>query len=233
MFFMLYIKGKVFVNEVDERENMSEKIKRQGTMFIFSGPSGCGKSSVIKGILKDMDNIAMSVSVTTREKREGEIDGKDYYFIDETKFKEMVRNKDLYEYVDSDFGPKYGTPKEAVNKMLVAGEDVILDLDYPGVKQLRTLVGDRVKAISLVPPSLKLLEERLVNRGTDSAETIAKRMSQAEKRVKECEFYDYVIVNDRLEDAITQAKAIIMAARNERLNMYGLGDFVESVIKEA
>ena len=133
------------------------RIQRQGTMFIFSAPSGGGKSSLIKGLLKELDNIQLSVSVTTRAKREGETDGRDYYFINDDKFKELVEKKALYEYVDSDFGPKYGTPKKPVDDLLCQGKDVILDLDYPGVQQLRALAGDRVKAIALVPPSLKIL----------------------------------------------------------------------------
>lgn len=206
------------------------QFQRQGTMFIFSGPSGCGKSSIIKKVLADLDNIELSVSVTTREKRVGEIDGKDYYFIDENKFKELIKNQALYEYVDSDFGPKYGTPKEPVDKLLCEGKDVILDLDYPGVQQLRALAKDRVKAISLIPPSIKELRERLENRGTDTQAVIEKRMGQAAKRIKECEFYDYIIVNDELDEAVEIAKAIICAARAEGKNAYALEQFVDSVL---
>lgn len=211
---------------------MNDSIQRQGTMFIFSGPSGGGKSSVIKRLLSELEDIQLSVSVTTRGMREGEVDGKDYFFISEEKFKELVANDSLYEYVDSDFGPKYGTPKKPINDLLSTGKDVILDLDYPGVQQLRKLAGDRVKAISLIPPSLRVLKERLVNRGTDSQDVIERRMSMAEKRVKECEFYDYVIVNDDLDTAVEQAKAIILSARIEKANLCGLNDFVKKVIED-
>ncbi len=211
---------------------MAENIQRQGTMFIFSGPSGCGKSSVIKKLLAELDDIKLSVSVTTRGMREGEVEGKDYYFISEEKFKELVKENALYEYVNSDFGPKYGTPKKPVDELLCLGKDVILDLDYPGVQQLRKLAGDRVKAISMIPPSLKILKERLVNRGTDSQEVIARRMSMAEKRIKEAEFYDYVIVNDDLDTATAQAKAIITAARTEKKNLCGLEDYVARVTED-
>lgn len=212
---------------------MSDSIQRQGTMFIFSGPSGGGKSSVIKRLLSELENIQLSVSVTTRGMREGEVEGKDYFFISEEKFRELVANDSLYEYVDSDFGPKYGTPKKPINDLLSMGKDVILDLDYPGVQQLRKLAGDRVKAISLIPPSLRILKERLVNRGTDSKEVVERRMSMAEKRVKECEFYDYVIVNDDLDVAVEQAKAIILSARVEKANLCGLNDFVKKVVEDA
>lgn len=211
---------------------MTSNIQRQGTMFIFSAPSGGGKSSVIKKLLGELDNIQHSISVTTREMRAGETDGKDYYFISNDKFKELVAENALYEYVDSDFGPKYGTPKKPVDDLLCQGKDVILDLDYPGVQQLRRLAGDRVKAIALVPPSLKVLHERLVNRGTDSEEIISRRMNMAEKRIKESIFYDYVIVNDDLDTAVEQAKAIIVATRTEKKNLCDLDAYLAQVAED-
>lgn len=207
-------------------------IQKQGTMFIFSAPSGGGKSSVIKRLLKEIDDIELSVSVTTRDKREGEIDGKDYYFVSIDEFKKMIDDNALYEYVDSDFGPKYGTPKKKIDELLCAGKDVILDLDYPGVQQLRKLAGDRVKAISFIPPSVRILRERLVNRGTDAMEVIERRMSMAEKRIKECEFYDYVVVNDDIDEAVEQTKSIILAARLEKRNLCGLNDVVKAILED-
>lgn len=208
----------------------NKEIQRQGSMFIFSAPSGGGKSSVIKRLLKELEDIELSVSVTTRAKREGEIDGVDYFFISEDEFKNLVKNEALYEYVDSDFGPKYGTPKEKIDNLLSLGKDVILDLDYPGVVQLRKLAGNRVKAISFIPPSVRVLRERLENRGTDSKEVIEKRMSMAEKRIRECEYYDFVVVNDDLDKAVSEAKAIICATRLEKKNLVGLNDFVDDVL---
>jgi guanylate kinase len=210
----------------------SINIQKQGTMFIFSAPSGGGKSSVIRRILEEVDDIELSVSVTTRGMREGEVDGKDYYFISEDEFKKLVKDGALYEYVDSDFGPKYGTPKEKIDRLLCEGKDVILDLDYPGVQQLRKLAGDRVKAISFIPPSVRVLRERLVNRGTDSMEVIGRRMSMAEKRIKECEFYDYIVVNDDIDEVVPQVKAIILAARSEKRNLCGLNETVEQILKD-
>lgn len=207
-------------------------VKRNGTMFIFSGPSGCGKSTIIKRVLQELDNIQLSVSVTTRGMREGEEEGKDYYFISEEKFKELVENKELYEYVESDFGPKYGTPKEPVNKLLADGEDIILDLDYPGVQQLRALAGERVKAVSIIPPSLKILRERLVNRATDTMDVIERRMSMAEKRVNESRYYDYVVVNDDLEKAVSEVKSIIIATRCACGNLTGIDDLIKKVTDE-
>ncbi len=207
-------------------------IRREGQLFIFSAPSGGGKSSVIKGILQQLDNIQLSVSVTTRQKREGEKEGKDYYFVEEEQFRQLVKKGALYEYVDSDFGPKYGTPKAPVDKLLSEGKDVIMDLDYPGVKKLRELAGDKVKAIALLPPSLKILRERLEKRGTDTSEVIERRMQMAVKRIKEAAFYDYIVVNDDLNEAIKEATAIIVAARAEMKGMSGLNEFLNILEKE-
>jgi guanylate kinase len=202
-------------------------------MFIFSGPSGCGKSSIIKRLLTEIEGIRLSVSVTTRNMRAGEKEGVDYYFIDDKKFKELVQKRALYEYVDSDFGPKYGTPKDVVDQWLSEGIDVILDLDYPGVQQLQEKVKDKIKTISILPPSLKILRERLINRQTDSMETIERRMMMAEKRVKESAFYDYIVVNDDLDVAVDAAKSIIFAARAEQKNMSDWKAFVEQIVESA
>ncbi len=208
------------------------RIKKEGQIFIFSAPSGGGKSSVIKGVLQLLDNIQLSVSVTTRQKREGEKEGRDYYFVEEEQFKQLVKKDALYEYVDSDFGPKYGTPKAPVDKLLGEGKDVIMDLDYPGVQKLRKLVGDKIKAIALVPPSLKILRERLERRGTDMPEIVERRMQMAGKRIREATFYDYVIVNDDVDEAIREAVAIIVAARAERKNMCGLDEFLNNILEK-
>lgn len=202
-------------------------------MFIFSGPSGCGKSSIIKRLLTEIEGIRLSVSVTTRNMRAGEKEGVDYYFIDDKKFKELIQKQALYEYVDSDFGPKYGTPKDVVDQWLSEGIDVILDLDYPGVQQLQAKVKDKIKTISILPPSLKILRERLINRQTDSMETIERRMMMAEKRVKESAFYDYIVVNDDLDVAVDAAKSIIFAARAEQKNMSDWKAFVEQIVESA
>ncbi len=207
-------------------------LKRQGTMFIFAAPSGGGKSSVIKKVLSALKDIQLSVSVTTRQPREGEVEGKDYYFISEEQFKKLIKNQMLYEYVDSDFGPKYGTPKEPVEKLLEQGKDVILDLDYSGVQSLKAIAGDRVKAIALLPPSMKVLRERLVNRGTDAPEVIERRMNMAEKRIRESMFYDYVIMNDDLDKAADEAIAIIKAARVERKNLCRLEETINQIVED-
>ena len=208
------------------------EMKRLGSMFIFAAPSGGGKSSVIKKVLGHLDDIQLSVSVTTRQPRDGEVEGKDYYFISEEQFKKLIKDKQLYEYVDSDFGPKYGTPKAPVEELLKQGKDVILDLDYPGVQSLKAIAGDRVKAIALLPPSMRLLKERLVNRGTDADEVIERRMSMAEKRIRESQFYDYVIMNNDLDKAADEAISIIKATRVERKNICELEEFINQIVED-
>lgn len=208
------------------------EMKRLGSMFIFAAPSGGGKSSVIKKVLGHLDDIQLSVSVTTRQPRDGEVEGKDYYFISEEQFKKLIKDKQLYEYVDSDFGPKYGTPKAPVEELLKQGKDVILDLDYPGVQSLKAIAGDRVKAIALLPPSMRVLKERLVNRGTDADEVIERRMSMAEKRIRESQFYDYVIMNDDLDKAADEAISIIKATRVERKNICELEEFIHQIVED-
>ena len=232
MFYDIYY-DKPFVKDNHFFRLMTmNNVQRKGTMFIFSAPSGAGKSTVIKRVISELDNVQLSVSVTTRAKRDGEVEGVDYYFITEEKFRELVDKKALYEYVDSDFGPKYGTPREPVDKLLAEGKDIILDIDYPGVVQMRALAADRIKTISLIPPSLKELRERLVNRKTDSIEVIERRMSMAEKRINECVHYDYIVVNDVLDKAVEEVKSIILAARNETKNVCDLQGLIKSVIEE-
>lgn len=208
------------------------EMKRLGSMFIFAAPSGGGKSSVIKRVLGHLDNIQLSVSVTTRQPRDGEVEGKDYYFISEEQFKKLIKDNQLYEYVDSDFGPKYGTPKAPVEELLKQGKDVILDLDYPGVQSLKAIAGDRVKAIALLPPSMRVLKERLVNRGTDADDVIERRMSMAEKRIRESLFYDYVIMNDDLDKAADEAISIIKSTRVERKNICELEELINQIVED-
>ncbi len=208
------------------------EMRRLGSMFIFAAPSGGGKSSIIKRVLGHLDNIQLSVSVTTRQPRDGEVEGKDYYFISEEQFKKLIKDKQLYEYVDSDFGPKYGTPKAPVEELLKQGKDVILDLDYPGVQSLKAIAGDRVKAIALLPPSIRVLKERLVNRGTDADDVIERRMSMAEKRIRESQFYDYVIMNDDLDKAADEAISIIKSTRVERKNICELEELINQIVED-
>ena len=125
-------------------------IKREGTMFIFSAPSGAGKSTIINRVVQDLGDVYVSVSATTRSPREGEVEGKDYFFVSKEKFQQMIKENAFYEYVDSDFGPKYGTPKAKIDENLTNGTDVILDIDYPGVQMMKAIAADKIKTIFIM-----------------------------------------------------------------------------------
>lgn len=180
-----------------------------GNLFVFSGPSGTGKSTIVNQILEIRDDTTFSVSATTREKREGEVHGVNYYFVDRETFSEMIQNNELLEYAEY-VNNLYGTPKKPVIEQLSQGKNVILDIEVQGADQIKKQYPDAI-LIFIVPPSLKELEQRLINRGTDSEERIAQRMQQAKKEFSRIGNYDYIVVNDVLETAIDEALSIISA----------------------
>lgn len=197
--------------------------KKEGIMFIFSAPSGAGKSTIINRVVQELGDVYVSVSATTRSPREGEIEGKDYFFVSKEKFQQMIKENAFYEYVDSDFGPKYGTPKAKIDENLAKGTDVILDIDYPGVQMMKAIAADKIKTIFIMPPSVEELRNRLVKRGTDSLETIQKRMSMAEKRIAESKYYDYIVVNNDLEAAVDDVLKIIRDERAKKKSNCNIG----------
>ena len=150
---------------------------RKGAMFIIEAPSGTGKSTVIKELLKRDSNLKFSVSVTTRAKREGEQEGVDYYYITDEQYNDYLAQDAFYEYVDSQYGSRYGTLRSEVDSFINVGQDVIFDMDWIGARQMRLKAPDEVVTIYLLPPSVKEVRRRLVNRGTDSPEIIEKRMN--------------------------------------------------------
>lgn len=180
-----------------------------GRLIIISGPSGAGKSSVVSRAVRNRDDFCFSVSVTTREKREGETEGKDYFFISEEKYSEMVGSGALLEharYVDHG----YGTPKAYVEEKMSEGYNVLLDIEIQGARQVSALMPDALK-IFIVPPSMEELRKRLVGRGTDSAEVIEARISRAREEYREADFYDYLIINDDLGIAAEEFSSIVLA----------------------
>lgn len=198
--------------------------KKEGNdlLIIFSAPSGAGKSTIIEGLEKRMDNIYVSVSVTTRGIRKGEKEGKSYFFVSNDKFKEMIKENAFYEYVHSDYGDSYGTRRDLVDEALAQNKVIILDLDYPGVQRMKAVLGDKVKTIFIMPPSIEELRNRLVMRGTDPLEKIQKRMEQAEKRIGESKYYDHIVVNDDLDTAIDDVIKVIndeCAKKNNKVNV--------------
>ena len=217
---------------------MSEVIERlkqvrKGAMFIIEGPSGIGKGTVVKELLKRDSNIKFSVSVTTREKRVGEQDGVDYYFINDQQYDEFLVQDAFYEYVNSEYGPRYGTLRSEVDSFINVGQDVLFDMDWLGARQMREKAKDDVVTIYLLPPSIKVLRERLEKRGTDSKETIEKRMSVLLDKMSHWNEFDYVIVNENLEDTVFKIQKIISGERMKRVRQIGLPGFVKELVEEA
>jgi guanylate kinase len=178
---------------------------------VVSGPSGSGKNRVISEAMKEIRGLRYSISATTRQKRSNERDGIDYHFVSMSRFQDMIRQDDLLEYAEV-YGNFYGTPREPIEDILAAGEDVILDLDVQGALQIRQRCLDAV-LVFLLPPSIAELERRIRSRGTDDEETIQRRMNSALREISALSQYTYMIVNDELEDAVRSLVAIIEAER--------------------
>lgn len=192
---------------------MGRASSRQGTLFVISGPSGVGKGTIVKRVLKESD-AELSVSMTTREPREGEQHGRDYYFVTTDEFKESIANGKLLEYAVV-FENMYGTPREAVARRLEKGRDVILEIDVQGGLKVKSSMPEAV-LIFILPPSLRELRERIEGRATDAPDVIDRRMNGALNEIKLVGEYDYYIVNDDLETAVSTVREI-MAAEEHRV----------------
>ena len=183
----------------------------RGNLFILSAPSGAGKSSLINALLKKHADMKVSVSHTTRAPRPGEENGVHYHFASTDEFKALIAKNDFFEWAQV-FDNYYGTSKQAIESQLDAGIDVFLDIDWQGAQQVREIMPS-VKTIFILPPSKEELEQRLNNRGQDSAEVIASRMAKAQSETSHYNEYDYVIVNDDFESALGDIEMIVMAQR--------------------
>ncbi len=206
--------------------------KRRGLLIILSSPSGAGKSTLSRLVLEDDPEVQFSVSATTRAPRAGEVDGKDYYFKTREEFETMVANGEMLEHAEV-FGNLYGTPRAPVEAAITAGRDVLFDVDWQGGQQIRNSpLKDAVVSIFILPPSIAALEERLEKRGQDSAETIAGRMDKSRDEISHWAEYDYVLVNDDLERAEANLRAILTAERLRRDRRPELVPFVQSLNAE-
>ena len=211
---------------------MNTKLQRRGLMLVISSPSGAGKSTLCRQLLaKDVDR-GRSVSVTTRAPREGEVDGKDYFFIDQAKFEQMVADDALLEHATV-FQNSYGTPRAYVEDQLSQGQDVLFDIDWQGAQQLRQRKGQDVVSVFILPPSAEELEARLTGRDQDDADVVAYRMSKSAEEMSHWAEYDYVIINQDLEQAKAELDAILAAERLKRERQVGLTDFVRGLVAQA
>ena len=190
---------------------MGKSSHNDGRLFVISGPSGAGKGTICKKLLESVD-ISISTSMTTRAPRAGEIDGKDYYFVTVDEFEEKIANDGMLEYARV-FDNIYGTPKDMVIKQLERGRDVILEIDVQGGLQIKKKMPEQAVLVFVLPPDLTTLRQRIIDRGTENEEVIDKRFNEAINEIKLIGEYDYYVVNDELDDAVYDLKAIIMAER--------------------
>jgi guanylate kinase len=203
-------------------------IHRRGLMFVLSSPSGAGKSTISREILARDGNITMSVSATTRPKRPGEVAGKDYFFVDKSEFNLMVNRQEFLEYAKV-FDNYYGTPVQPVMDALATGRDVLFDIDWQGTQQIAEQARDDLVSVFILPPSTAELERRLKKRAQDPADVVARRMSKAADEMSHYAEYDYIIVNQDIEESVDQALSILKAERLRRERMEGLGEFVKGL----
>lgn len=203
-------------------------ISRRGVMLILSSPSGAGKTTLSRAMLKRDPNLAMSVSVTTRAMRPGEVDGKDYHFVSEEQFSHMTLNKELLEHAQV-FDHFYGTPREPVEKALAAGKDILFDIDWQGTRQLKKTSGADMVSIFILPPSLEELERRLHSRAQDSEDVVRRRMEKAVSEISHWNEYYYVVVNRDVDETLEKVTSILEAERLMRKRQVGLEAFVRTL----
>ena len=215
---LIYEKGFGFENEMKE--------KGVGLIFIISAPSGTGKTTLVRELIHQLPGLRFSVSFTTRLPRPDEREGEDYHFVSHSTFQKMVEKNEFLEWAEV-LGNRYGTPRPDLKQMELEGVDLILDIDTQGAKKVTKKIAQPV-LIYLLPPSLRVLRERLINRGVDSLERVKFRLSNAKKDMEEAYGYHYVIVNDSIEDALEKLRSIIVAERCRR----GRNTILEANIKQ-
>jgi guanylate kinase len=203
-------------------------VERRGLMFVLSSPSGAGKTTLSRMLVAETPALQMSVSATTRPMRPGEVDGKDYFFVDHDRFAAMVESGELLEWATV-FDNRYGTPRVPVEKSLAAGHDVLFDIDWQGTQQLRSRSPNDVVSVFILPPSVQALEQRLHTRAQDSDEIIRGRMRKAGDEMSHFDAYDYIVVNDNIGIAFEAVKSILRAEQLKRDRQVGLSGFVRNL----
>lgn len=200
-------------------------LQRRGLMLVLSSPSGAGKSSIARALLEKDPNLRMSVSMTTRLKRVGEVEGKDYFFTNKETFEQKIKEGSFLEHAQV-FGQYYGTPKQFVEETLAAGKDVLFDIDWQGTQQLNQQMEKDLVRVFILPPSYQELEKRLTTRAQDSKEVVRTRMSKACDEMSHWPEYEYVLINENLEECIEKVHTILKAERLKRFRQTNLADFV-------
>jgi guanylate kinase len=203
-------------------------VHRRGLMLVLSSPSGAGKTTISRKLLERDGNLSMSISVTTRPRRPGEVDGKDYHFTDAAEFDRLVGAGALLEHAKV-FGNYYGTPRAAVESALAEGRDVLFDIDWQGTQQLAEKAREDLVSVFILPPSTRELERRLQSRAQDSAAEVSRRMAKAADEMSHWAEYDYIIVNHDIESSTRRVQAILQAERLRRERQVGLSEFVKSL----
>ncbi len=205
------------------------KIVNKGLLLIISSPSGAGKTSICKKLIDEVDDIDLSVSVTTRKKRKDEIEGKHYFFKNEDEFNVLIKENEFLEYANV-FGCLYGTLKKEVLSKINKGIDVIVDIDWQGTRQIAKKLPKDIVKVFILPPSMKELENRLGNRASENKENFNKRMSEAKKEISHYKEYDFVIVNNDLQIAVDQIKLILFSERLRRHRQLTLNNTIKKLI---
>ena len=205
-------------------------LARRGLLFVLSSPSGAGKSTIARKLLASDTGLEMSVSATTRPMRPGEVDGKEYHFVDLERFRAMVAAGEFLEWAHV-FGHRYGTPHAPVDAILSRGRDVLFDIDWQGAQQLYQQAGGDVVRVFILPPSMEELHRRLAGRATDSAEVVEARMSRAGSEIAHWDGYDYVLVNDDVDRCFEEVRTILAAERLKRSRQTSLIGFIRGLTR--